>query len=107
MHTECKYTDDKLDGYYKEYGLDGNLIKTEKYEYGVLKKNVAELVKLDVRNDFFENGNLKSSGTFKDGVAEGVTRYYSEEGAIINSKVYKDGELVGEGIYFFILTNQS
>lgn len=99
VHTECKYTDDKLDGYYKEYGLDGNLIKTEKYEYGVLKKNVAELVKLDVKNDFFESGKLKSSGTYKDGIAEGVTRFYNEEGAIVNSKVYKDGELIGEGVY--------
>lgn len=98
-HIECKYVDDKLDGYYKEYGLDGNIIKTEKYEYGVLKKNVAELVKLDVQNDFYESGKVKSSGTFKDGVAEGVTRYYSEEGKIINSKIYKDGDLIGEGIY--------
>lgn len=99
LHVECRYVDDKLDGYYKEYGLDGNLIKTEKYEYGVLKKNVAELVKLDVKNDFYESGKLRSSGTFKEGTAEGVTRFYSEDGKIINSKIYKDGDLIGEGIY--------
>lgn len=99
IHTECRYTDDLLDGYLKEYALDGNLIKTEKYDYGVLKKNVAELVKLDVQNDYYPSGKIKSSGTFKEGNAEGVTRYYSEEGKIINSKVYKDGELIGEGVY--------
>ncbi len=99
VHTECRFVDDKLDGYFLEYGQDGNLIKTEKYEYGVLKKNVAELVKLDSRNEYYENGKLKSSGTFKEGTAEGVTRFYNEEGKITNSKIYKEGDLIGEGIY--------
>ncbi len=99
VHIECRYVEDKLDGYFKEYGLDGNLLKTEKYDFGVLKKNVAELVKLDVKNDYYESGKLKSSGTFKEGTAEGVTRYYSEDGKIINAKIYKDGELIGEGVY--------
>lgn len=99
LHIESKYLDDKLDGYVLEYGLDGNLIKTEKYEFGVLKKNVAELVKLDSRNEYYESGKVKSSGTFKDGAAEGVTRFYNEEGQITNSKIYKDGDLMGEGIY--------
>ena len=99
IHTECRYLDNKEDGYFKEFGLDGNILKTEKYDMGILKKNVAELVKLDVRNEYYENGKLKSSGTFKDGYAEGITRYYSEEGKIVNSKIFKDGELFGEGIY--------
>ena len=99
VKLESRYTNDKLDGYLKEYNSKGDLIRTEKWVDGVLQKNAAELVKLDVRRDFFENGKVKSSGTYKQGVPEGVTRLYAEDGSLVGSKMYKSGALIGEGIY--------
>jgi len=99
VQLESRYTNDKLDGYLKEYNAKGDLIRTEKWVDGVLQKNAAELVKLDVRKEFHDNGKVKSSGTFKQGLAEGVTRYYGDDGALIGGKMYKSGALVGEGIY--------
>lgn len=100
VKREESYKDDKLDGYVKEFTQDGNLIKTEKYINGKLQKNAKELVKFDIKKDFYEDGKIKSSGTVnKNGVLEGVTRIYSPEGKIINSKIYVDGLLTAEGIY--------
>jgi antitoxin component YwqK of YwqJK toxin-antitoxin module len=99
VFTESKYLDDKLDGYYKEYNEKGDLIKTEKYIDGVLQVNVAELIKLDTKKTFFGNGQVKSSGTYKQGVAEGVTRFYDSVGVITNSQIFKSGVLISEGIY--------
>jgi len=98
VRRELQYRDDKLDGYLKEFGKDGNLIKAEKYIEGVLQVNVPELIKLDIKNAYFENGRIKSSGTFNKGVPEGITRRYDEEGKIISGEVYKDGVLLAEGI---------
>ena len=99
VKKEEKFKDDKLDGYVKEFAYDGNLLKAEKYEDGVYIKNAAELVKLDVKLDYYDNGKVKSSGTYKDGIPEGVTRIYSEEGLIIAGKTYSNGFVVAEGIY--------
>jgi antitoxin component YwqK of YwqJK toxin-antitoxin module len=96
---EERYQDDKLDGYVKEFAADGNLLKTEKYEDGVYIKNAAELVRLDVKNEYYDNGKVKTSGTYKDGIPEGVTRIYSEDGLIIGGKTYSNGFVVAEGIY--------
>jgi len=63
-----------------------------------LQVNVPELIKLDIKNAYFENGRIKSSGTFNKGVPEGITRRYDEEGKIISGEVYKDGVLLAEGI---------
>jgi hypothetical protein len=99
VYTESKYLNDKLDGYYKEYNEKGDLIKTEKYIDGVLQVNVAELIKLDTKKTFFSNGQVKTSGTFKQGIAEGVTRFYDSTGVINNSQIFKNGILISEGIF--------
>jgi antitoxin component YwqK of YwqJK toxin-antitoxin module len=98
VKKEMQYRDDKLDGYLKEFARDGNLIKAEKYVEGVLQQNVAELIKLDIKNAYYENGRIKSSGTFNKGTPEGITRRYDEEGKIIGGEVYKDGILLAEGV---------
>lgn len=99
VKKEMRYKDDKLDGYYKEFFPDGNLDKAEKYVDGVLQKNVAELVRLDVLNTYYESGKVKISGTFNKGVPEGIRRYYDENGTIVSGENYKDGVLIEKGIY--------
>ncbi len=96
---EYTYKDGKLNGYWKEYDAKGNVVSTEKYVMGVLQKNAKELLKMEVRNDFHANGKKKSSGTYKNGQPDGVTRFYNEEGKVNGSKIYKEGILISEGIY--------
>lgn len=99
IKTEGTYSDDKKDGYFKEYNDRGGLVNTTKYVGGVLQKNVPELARVDIKNDYHPNGKLKYSGGFKEGdIAEGVHRTYDSTGKILEARVYRDGELLGVGI---------
>ena len=64
------------------------------------KQKAEELVKMDVNiSEFFPDGKPKVIYTSKDGIKEGVERYFNDSGKVINSKIYKSGQLIGEGIY--------
>ncbi len=98
LKNEANYSDDKINGYLKEYSGSGSLINTTKYINGVIQLNAPELAKLDVRTEYFEGGMVKFTGTYKDGVSEGIHREFSPEGKVLNAKVYVGGVLTGEGI---------
>jgi antitoxin component YwqK of YwqJK toxin-antitoxin module len=99
IKSEGHYTDDLMNGYFKEYDEKGNLTNTQKYEFGKLITNAPELAKLDVEVDYHPNGTRKFVGNFKNGVPEGVAREYDTAGHVVNSQIYQDGILVGQGIY--------
>jgi len=98
LKTEVTYFEDKMNGYLKEYSPKGSLLNTTKYINGVIEINAPELAKLDVRTEYYPGGIVKFTGTYKDGVAEGIHRVFSPEGNVIAAKVYIDGVLTGEGI---------
>lgn len=85
-------------GYFKEYAQDGNLIKIEKYIDDKLQNNAPEFKKLDIKFDYYANGKVKIEGSYKDSIPEGVRRYYSEKGDVTNAQIFKDGNIIGEGI---------
>jgi len=99
LHTEGRYRNDKKDGYFKEYDAEGNLISTTKYKDGILEPEPAELAKLDIKRDYYPDATEKFRGSYNKGVPEGVHRFYDERGKINNSKIFRRGILVGEGIY--------
>lgn len=96
--NEVNFTDDQMNGYLKEYSAKGSLLNTTKYVHGVLITDAPELAKLDMRTEYYEGGKVKFTGTYKDGVAEGIHREFNPDGTVRNSKVYVDGVLTGEGI---------
>jgi len=96
--TECKYLNDKPDGYYKEYSPKGELLKVIKYVNGEIQKNAPEMITMDTRNEFYENGKVKSSGTYKQGIAEGLTKYYDDKGNITGAKIFRSGQMASEGV---------
>lgn len=98
MQIECIYKHGLLNGYYKEYDLEGNLLHAFKYVEGEKQEFVSELTKLDVKTEYYPDGKVKIKATFKDDKPEGVWREYDEDGQIKISYVYKDGNIIGEGI---------
>lgn len=87
-------------GYFKEYDLDGNLLSATKYVDGEKFEKAEELQKLDVRTDYYPNGNIKIVGTYtKDGIPEGVRREYNKNGEIEKSFIFRYGKIIGEGIF--------
>jgi antitoxin component YwqK of YwqJK toxin-antitoxin module len=73
-------------------------LNTTKYVNGAVILNAPELAKLDVRTSYHEGGAVKFTGTYKDGVAEGIHREFSPEGKVLAAKIYVEGVLTGEGI---------
>lgn len=98
VKTEVPYSDDKMNGYLKEYNAKGSLLNTTKYVFGILQTNVPELAKLDVQSSYYDNGAVKFTATYRDGIAEGIHREFAEDGSIKNAKIYVEGILTAEGV---------
>ncbi len=98
IRLEGEYKNDTKHGYFKEYSEDGNLLLTSKYIDGILQEDVAELVKLEIKTEYYSDGNVKIVASYKNDVPEGIRREYSQEGEIIKGYVFKKGSVVGEGI---------
>lgn len=98
LQLECIYKHGLRNGYYKEYDPEGNLLAAYKFVDGIKQEYVAELTKLDVKTEYYPDGNVKIKATYKDDKPEGVWREYTPEGDIKNSYIYKYGVVVGEGI---------
>lgn len=99
VKKEGYYLHGQENGYFKEYDMDGNLLTTAKYADGVKLEDVAELVKLEVRKDYYPDGKVKVAATYnKQGNLEGVRREYGPDGTIDKSYIFRNGILIGEGI---------
>ena len=98
VNHEGTYRDDLKDGIFKEYSLDGRVIKKEEYKRGELIISQAqEKEKFEIKRNYYPTGATKIVGTFKKGVPEGVFRKYDESGNIDSAKVYSGGRLLRQG----------
>ncbi len=87
-------------GYFKEYDKEGNLLSATKYENGEKQEKAEELMKLEVRTDYYPDGKVKVVATYNsEGQPEGVRREYGEEGEVTKSFIFRKGVLVGEGVF--------
>ncbi|MCX6244584.1 MAG: hypothetical protein NTU98_07740 [Bacteroidetes bacterium] len=98
IHVEGNYRDDLKDGYFKEYAENGDLISVDKYVNDVKQAEAQEVKKLDVKTTYYPDGKIYSSGTFRNGVPEGIYREYNPDGQIVKSMIYSLGVVTGEGI---------
>jgi len=87
-------------GYFKEYDIEGNLLVASKYVDGELQEMAEELMKLEIRTDYYPNGVVKVVGTYnKEGIPEGVRREYDEKGKVEKAYIFRYGKIIGEGIF--------
>jgi antitoxin component YwqK of YwqJK toxin-antitoxin module len=98
VKTEGIYRDDKRNGYFKEYDDKGMLTDVGKYVNDVRQEEAPELVKLDVRTDYYPTGKVKTVASYKGNTPEGIRRDYAENGQVISAFTYRNGKIVGEGI---------
>ena len=97
--SETNFINGKKSGYSKTFLESGSLNTVEKYVGDSLQKETPELVtKLEVRNEYYENGSIKKTGTYLYDIAEGIHKEYDREGKISGAKLYVKGVLVGEGL---------
>lgn len=98
VHVEGTYMNDKKNGIFKTFDKNGDLISLEKFREGELVVDTEESVILDLRNTYYSDGSVKSTGGYVDGVREGTHRFYDEEGNIISAEIYDSGTRTAEGI---------
>ena len=98
VRQEGNYRNDMKNGYFKEYDKDGNLVIVSKYIDDILQEDVAELVELEVRTDYYPNGTIKTIASYKDSIPEGVRREYDENGRIKMAYIFSKGDIIGQGI---------
>ena len=98
IHLEGNYQDDLREGYFKEYAENGDLISVDKYVKDVKQTEAQEIRKLDIKNGYYPDGKIKTSGTYRNGTPEGIYREYNTMGQIVRSLVYDMGTIIGEGI---------
>jgi antitoxin component YwqK of YwqJK toxin-antitoxin module len=98
IRSDGFYKDGKKNGVFKEYDKNGSLIEINKFEDDIADVDAEESVILDIRTTYYEDGKVKTIGTYKEGKKEGTHRVYDKEGKIINSFIYNEGEVIAEGI---------
>lgn len=98
VKREEMYENGMLNGIVKEYNREGKLIIIENYLGGKLEIGNEKTVLLDIRRKYHEDGSISEQGTYLEGKKEGIFREYDNEGAIINSFVYKSDVKLGHGL---------
>ncbi len=98
IHVEGTYMNDKRNGIFKTFDKHGDLLTLEKYRDDKLVVDSEESVILDLRNSYYPDGTIKSTGGYVDGMKEGTHRYYDNEGNIEGAEIYSRGEKTAEGI---------
>lgn len=98
IKSEGYYKDDKKNGYFKEYTEKGDLIRIQKFIDDIQQPEAEEIQRLDVRNEYYPSGQIKTTSMFRNGIPEGIKREYSQYGQITSSYMFKNGILTGEGI---------
>jgi uncharacterized protein len=98
LRLEGTYRDDKRNGYFKEYDEKGMLLDIAKYVNDEKQEETPELVKLDVKTDYYPNGKPKTVASYKGNTPEGIRRDYDSTGKVIASYIFRKGNMVAEGI---------
>lgn len=98
LSREGTYRDDKKNGYFKDYAENGDLLKITKYIDDVIQPDAIEIQKLEVVNDYYPDGTVKSTSMYRNGIPEGIRKDYTTEGKIEKATEYRNGAIIGEGI---------
>lgn len=98
VSQEGYYMNDKKNGIFKTYDKRGDLLTIEKYRDDELITDSEDAVILDLRNTYFRDGGVKSSGGYVDGNKEGTHRVYDKSGEVVGGEIYRKGVKVGDGI---------
>lgn len=98
LKLEGTFRDNKRNGYFKEYDDKGMLVDIAKYVNDERQEEAPELVKLEVKTDYFPNGKPKTVVSYKDGLPEGIRRDYDTAGRVVASYTFSKGRIITEGI---------
>ena len=95
---EGAYLNSKKNGFFKYYNKEGEFERIEKWENDILIEDAVETKRLDRKVEYHANGKIKTEAYYYKGTPDGIRREYSPEGKVINSYLFSNGMLMGEGV---------
>ncbi len=98
IKKEGRYVNGVKNGIFKEYEKTGELLSLEKWENGKLITDSEETKRLEAKTEFYANAKPKSIKNYFNGVLEGSSTYYNENGEIVSTEIYNKGNLIAKGI---------
>jgi antitoxin component YwqK of YwqJK toxin-antitoxin module len=97
IRQEGNYRDDKKDGYFKDFAENGDLQKISKFINDELQPDAVEIQKLQVVNEYYQDGKIKVSAMYRNNIPEGIRREYKPDGSVEKSVMFHNGLVTGEG----------
>ena len=102
IKSEKNYLNGMKNGYEKEYSPTGSLVAINKYVGDSIQLDAPEIsTKLEVRNEYYEDGSIKKTGTYLEGLPEGTHKEYSQDGKIKGKGNYVEGKKIEEWIFYY------
>ncbi|MBP5589159.1 MAG: toxin-antitoxin system YwqK family antitoxin [Bacteroidales bacterium] len=100
VKSEANYKDNLLNGYYREYDVNGKNIFTQLYDNGTLiEAKTDDTEEIVIQNMYDSNNRLIYSGPYRNNVKVGIHREYDEKGNVVKASTYNDsGLLLSEGV---------
>jgi uncharacterized protein len=98
LQMEGTFRNGKKDGFFKTYDRSGNLLELKKYSDDVEVIDAPEIATLRTVTEYYETGVISRVITLRNGVPEGVSREYDEDGTIARAMIYAAGKVIGDGI---------
>lgn len=100
IRMEANYKNGLLNGYYREYNQAGKMLVSKFYENGQLitREGDDEIV-AEIRNQFDDQGNLISTGSFLNNIPVGVHRKYTGDRTKVKVEEYDNsGQVMSAGL---------
>jgi uncharacterized protein len=97
IKNECFYINGVKDGIEKLYDNRGSLEEINKYKKGQEEIDLEDSNILEYVKNYYSNGKLKSRGTKRLGLKQGVFRYFNELGDTVKCELYYEDTLICSG----------
>jgi uncharacterized protein len=97
IKLEGNYNNGKKNGVFKFYDRKGKLEKLEQYEDDVLIEGEQSVALPDIRQEYYADGQLRASGSYRNGKKHGTFRIYDPRGMERISELYEQDQKMGEG----------
>lgn len=98
LRLEGTYLNDKKNGFFKYYDVDGNFLTVEKYNQDELQTDAKETKQMDKRVAYHKNGQPAIVANYYNDQPEGIRREFDTTGKIIKGYVFENGILRYDGI---------
>ncbi|MBN3035187.1 MAG: toxin-antitoxin system YwqK family antitoxin [Bacteroidales bacterium] len=99
LKRELMYVDGLEEGIGKEYSRDGRVIRLISYRKGFITdiEHINSIDRLGFKQgrwvEFYENGQVRMEGEYKDSMRHGYFKEYDEEGNLVSTSKYIDDVL--------------